>query len=132
MARLGMLVDLNRCVGCGACALACKSENNTPSRAGGQGHNWADFIMKTEGTFPDTVHVAMPVMCNHCTDAPCVTACSVAPKAMYKSPDGITLHDPDLCIGCRRCQQACPYSESELGEESMHGETYSCMPLLVR
>ena len=52
MAKMGMVIDLARCVGCGACAFACKAENNTRDRAGGQSYNWADFIMKTEGAFP--------------------------------------------------------------------------------
>ena len=85
MARLGMVIDLQRCVGCGACAFACKAENNTRSRADGQSFNWADFVMKTEGTFPDTTHWVMPVLCNHCTDAPCVKVCPVTPKAMFKT-----------------------------------------------
>lgn len=125
MARFGMVVDLGRCVGCSACALACKAENNTRTRTGGQSHNWLDFLLETEGVFPDTVHTAMPVMCNHCTDAPCVTVCPVKPKAMFKTPDGVTMHDPDLCIGCRLCQMACPYSAEELDEKSLEGETYS-------
>lgn len=125
MARFGMVIDLQRCVGCGACAFACKAENNTGARADGQSHNWADFVLKTEGTFPDTVHTVMPVLCNHCTDAPCVNVCPVTPKAMFKTPEGVTMHDPDLCIGCRMCQNACPYSNVELDEKSLDGETYS-------
>ena len=93
MARLGMVIDLQRCVGCGACAFACKAENNTRTRANGQSFNWADFVMKTEGTFPNVTHWVMPVLCNHCTDAPCVKACPVKPKAMFKTPEGITMHD---------------------------------------
>ena len=125
MARLGMVIDLARCVGCGACAFACKAENNTRNRAGGQSYNWADFLMKTEGTFPNVTHWVMPVLCNHCTDAPCVAACPVTPKAMYKTPEGITMHDDELCIGCRKCQSACPYSHRTLGDESLNGEAYS-------
>lgn len=125
MARFGMVVDLQRCVGCGACALACKAENNTRTRSGGQSHNWLDFLLRTEGAFPSTVHTAMPVMCNHCSDAPCVTVCPVTPKAMFKTPDGVTMHDPNLCIGCRLCQNACPYSAHELDQTSLEGETYS-------
>ena len=125
MARLGMVIDLQRCVGCGACAFACKAENNTRSRADGQSFNWADFVMKTEGTFPDTTHWVMPVLCNHCTDAPCVKVCPVTPKAMFKTPDGITMHNDDYCIGCRACQYACPYSVANLTDASHNGEAYS-------
>ena len=125
MARYGMVIDLQKCVGCGACAFACKAENNTRNRADGQSYNWADFVMKTEGIFPNAVHVVMPVLCNHCTDAPCVAACPVTPKAVYKTPEGITMNDNERCIGCRLCQQACPYSNVELGKESLAGETYS-------
>jgi Fe-S-cluster-containing dehydrogenase component len=125
MARLGMVIDLQRCVGCGACAFACKAENNTRDRADGQSFNWADFVMKTEGTFPTTTHWVIPVLCNHCSDAPCVKVCPARPPAMTKTPGGITMHNSDDCIGCRMCQYACPYSHATLGEESLNGESYS-------
>ena len=123
--RFGMVIDLQRCVGCGACAFACKAENNTRDRADGQSFNWADFVMKTEGTFPNVSHWVMPVLCNHCTDAPCVAACPVEPKVMYKTPEGVTMHDHERCIGCRMCQNACPYSVTELGAASLDGQEYS-------
>jgi Fe-S-cluster-containing dehydrogenase component len=68
----------------------------------------------------------MPVLCNHCSDAPCIKICPGNPekagnpprskpyKALFKTPEGITLHDPELCIGCGDCQKACPYSHEKL------------------
>jgi Fe-S-cluster-containing dehydrogenase component len=116
-----MVIDLQKCVGCGACALACKTENNTAGRNFGQAHNWADFQNETSGKFPNTKYTARPVLCNHCSNAPCVKACPVTPKAMYKTKDGITMHNDERCIGCRACQQACPYSKMEVkgGETSV-------------
>ena len=110
MPRFGMVIDLQRCVGCGACALACKAENNTRNRADGQSHNWADFVMKTEGTFPNTAHWVMPVLCNHCSEAPCVENCPVTPKAMFKTPEGVTMHDHGAVHRLPALPEACPYS----------------------
>jgi Fe-S-cluster-containing dehydrogenase component len=133
-----MVIDLAKCNGCGACAFACKAENNTPDRADGQSFNWAGFLMHTKGRFPDTRHVVMPVLCNHCSDAPCVKSCPGNPKkagegnpfkAMFKTPEGITLHDPELCIGCGECQKACPYSNPNPGASSLDGAAYSVISL---
>ena len=112
-----MLIDLQKCVGCGACAIACKTENNTPDRAKGQTFNWADFIYKTEGKFPKVNFTTMPVLCNHCTDAPCVQACPVTPKAMHKHKNGMIIHNQERCIGCRLCQGACPYSTQDVDKD---------------
>ena len=138
MTRLGMVIDLARCVGCGACAFACKAENNTRTRGNGQSFNWADFVMHTEGSFPNVTHVVMPVLCNHCSEAPCITVCPGNPKkagpgrpykALFKTPEGITLHDPELCVGCGDCQKKCPYSHEKLGPSSLEGDSYSVISL---
>lgn len=115
--KLAMVIDLQKCVGCGACAIACKTENNTQDRTKGQTFNWADFIIETEGKFPDLRYTSRPVLCNHCSDAPCVKACPVTPKAMHKNKNGITMHNNKRCIGCRSCQEACPYSVEDVEKE---------------
>jgi len=122
MTQYAMVIDLRKCVGCGACALACKTENNTALRRNGQTFNWADFLHETTGKFPDTRYRTIPVLCNHCSDAPCVDACPVEPKAMYKTADGITMVNHERCIGCRACQKACPYSMEEVKRDGEYGE----------
>lgn len=118
MARYGMVIDLQKCVGCGACALACKTENNTQNSGGGQTFNWADFTYREGGKFPNVKYAAIPVLCNQCSNAACVEACPVKPeKAMFKTPEGITMHNDERCIGCRKCQRACPYSARDVGKE---------------
>lgn len=115
MAKYGMAIKLNACVGCGACAIACKTENNTEHQQGGTKFNWADFLAFTTGNFPVVQHKVIPVLCNHCTNAPCVAACPVTPdKAMFKTPEGITMHNDSRCIGCQACQNACPYSSTDV------------------
>lgn len=114
MPQYGMVIDLLKCAGCGACGLACKTENNTADRKDGQSHNWADYLIEVKGTYPNVTYTNYPVLCNHCSNAPCVDACPVEPKAMYKTADGITMHNDERCIGCLACQDACPYSVEDL------------------
>ena len=109
--RYGMVIDLHRCVGCAACDIACKSENNVPDD-----HHWSNHIVETTGTFPNTRFRYIPTLCNHCDNAPCVTNCPTT--AMYKSDDGLTLHAPEKCIGCRLCQLACPYGVIYFNEDA--------------
>lgn len=120
MTQYAMVIDLQKCVSCGACALACKTENNTGLRRNGQTHNFCDFIYTTEGTFPELKHTTLPVQCNHCSNAPCVEACPVEPKAMFKTPEGLTMHNDERCIGCRSCQEACPYSLDEVVDDNSY------------
>ncbi|MDD2383594.1 MAG: 4Fe-4S dicluster domain-containing protein [Sulfurospirillaceae bacterium] len=100
--KYGMIIDLHRCVGCGACNLACKSENNTPV-----GIDWASHKIETYGVFPKVTYTHTPTLCNHCEDAPCVRVCPT--HAMHKTEEGFVVHDPSICIGCKSCMLADPY-----------------------
>jgi molybdopterin-containing oxidoreductase family iron-sulfur binding subunit len=113
--RWGMVIDLHRCVGCSACDIACKRENNVP-----HSFAWSNHILETRGTFPDTQWRYIPTMCNHCTDAPCIANCPTT--AMRKSEDGLTLHEVDLCIGCRACQLSCPYGAIYYNDDKPHAD----------
>ncbi len=100
--KLGMVIDLQRCTGCGGCIISCISENNIQT-----GVTWAKKISKTVGKFPNVRMEFIPTLCNHCEKAPCVRACPT--KAMHKGDGNITAHDTEKCFGCRTCKMMCPY-----------------------
>lgn len=115
MAKYGMVIDLQKCVGCGVCAITCKSENNIPD-----GIFWGHYISRFEGKYPNVKQTFIPTLCNHCTKAACVAACPVDPKVMHKSSDGLTIHDSERCIGCRSCEKACPYGQVSFNAVDPH------------
>jgi Fe-S-cluster-containing dehydrogenase component/formate-dependent nitrite reductase membrane component NrfD len=100
--RYGFVIDNRRCIGCHACSVACKAENQVPL---GVFRTWVRCVDK--GEFPDTRRHFQVTRCNHCDRPPCVAVCPVA--AMYRRSDGIVDFDPSRCIGCKACMQACPY-----------------------
>ncbi|MXW88539.1 MAG: 4Fe-4S dicluster domain-containing protein, partial [Acidimicrobiaceae bacterium] len=110
MTRWGMVIDAARCVGCQACTVACKTENQSPLDAW-----YAPVIEWEEGEFPDATLNYLPVLCNHCEDAPCVTACPSG--ALTRRDDGIVMADEDVCIGSRACMTACPYGALHFFED---------------
>ncbi|HRF59391.1 MAG TPA: 4Fe-4S dicluster domain-containing protein [Fimbriimonadaceae bacterium] len=102
MARMSMLIDLTRCIGCDACTVACKQENGTPFDV-----FFARVLNVEAGDYPDVMRLYIPVLCNHCEDPPCLKACPN--KAIVKRQDGIVLIDQDRCRGTGACVSACPY-----------------------
>ena len=126
-----MAIDLRKCVGCGACGLACKTENNTEYERDGRKYNWADFLTKTTGTWDSGTlkFQVIPVLCNHCTNAPCVEICPTDPKAIYKTEDGITMTNNARCIGDQLCQLACPYSSKNVDTEEVQYSVLTMNPL---
>lgn len=119
--RYAMFVDLKRCIGCRACSVACKSENEVPLKVFRTTVHYLDT-----GKYPNAKRYLARVLCNHCSNPPCVKACPVKPikaaytrpdgikvtyekKATYQRPDGTVLVDYDRCIGCHMCVLKCPY-----------------------
>ncbi|MEM9682123.1 MAG: 4Fe-4S dicluster domain-containing protein [Pseudomonadota bacterium] len=121
--KLGLVIDLDICVGCHACAVNCKEWNS-----GGHSSPLTDYdpygndptgvwfnrihsfeVIDDEG---DNRTVHFPKSCLHCDDAPCVTVCPTG--ASYKrEEDGIVLVNAETCIGCKLCSWACPYGARE-------------------
>jgi len=130
-----MAIDVNRCIGCGLCAKACKLENHVPEGpsyfrtwierylikrpATGSGEMRGEVLVDSpnggmEG-FADSpvpreeiLHsFFVPKLCNLCRHSPCAQVCPVG--ATFDTPDGAVLVDPKYCIGCGFCIQACPY-----------------------
>ncbi len=108
--QYGFVINQETCIGCHACTVACKSENDVP--VGGFRTN-VKYV--ESGKFPTVRRSFLVQRCNHCTNAPCVTICPV--NALTKRPDGIVDVDRDACIGCRACMQACPYDALYLNED---------------
>ena len=109
--QYGFVIDQRKCIGCHACTVACKAENEVPV---GKFRTWVKYVEK--GTFPSVKRHFTVLRCNHCDAAPCVTICPV--NALSKRPDAIVDLDRDQCIGCRACMQACPYDALYLNEET--------------
>lgn len=110
MTKLGMVIDLSRCVGCHTCANACKMSNNVP-----MGMLWnrvltdGDEVLDgAQGTYPNLTRTYVPLACQHCENPACQKVCPTG--ATYKDDKGRVEIDYDKCIGCRFCMAACPYN----------------------
>ncbi len=101
--RWAMVIDQQKCVGCSACTVACKSENKLPP-----GVVYRPVLEEEIGNYPNVSRRFTPRPCMQCDNPPCVGVCPVG--ATYKRPDGIVEIDYERCIGCRYCITACPYS----------------------
>lgn len=105
-----MVIDLDRCIGCQTCTVACKSENNVAEG------NWWNRVLTVGGEgvdvaggeYPNVALHFLPLMCQQCDNAPCVKVCPVS-GTYRREKDGTVQIRFDRCIGCRYCLAACPY-----------------------
>jgi Fe-S-cluster-containing dehydrogenase component len=119
--KWNLIVDIARCNNCRVCFLAVKDEhigNDFPGYAAAQpaqGHNWLEIRRHERGRLPIVDAHFMPVMCNHCDDAPCMKAAKDG--AVRKRDDGIVIIDPEKAKGQKQIVEACPYGAISWNEE---------------
>jgi len=119
--KWNLIVDVARCDNCRNCFLATKDEhigNDFPGYAAAQpkhGHSWVDIRRQERGRWPVVEAHFMPVMCNHCDEAPCMKA--ARDGAITKRPDGIVIIDPEKSKGQKAIVDACPYGAIYWNEE---------------
>jgi Fe-S-cluster-containing dehydrogenase component len=106
-----MAIDLDRCLRCQACVVACAAENNVAPGGADAGRSrpihWMDVLWPGAGS-AELPGEPLPIPCMHCEQPECVKVCPVG--ATYRGDDGIVVQVWDRCIGCRYCMLACPYS----------------------
>ena len=109
MAHKTIVTDLNRCVGCLGCIVACKTVNDV--RVGSFRNKvlrQGPFPREEGGNWPDIDMYFLPVSCQHCASPECVTVCPTGASHINEE-DGTVQIDRDQCIGCGACLSACPY-----------------------
>lgn len=127
MARWGMVIDLDKCMGCQACTIACWAENNVPhgspkEQALKREIYWNKVIAVSEGEYPNVKVEVIPMPCMHCDDAPCVRVCPA--RATYRRADGIVVQDFRRCLGCKYCIAACPYGARSFNYKEQEEQKY--------
>lgn len=110
--KWAIAVDVDKCTGCQACVLACQVENNVPLNTQdryerNRSISWIRVERYWEGEFPDIKARFIPIMCQHCDNAPCEPVCPVF--ATYHNAEGMNVQIYNRCVGTRYCANGCPY-----------------------
>ena len=149
--QYGMIIDIDRCVGCHACTIACKAEWEVPTQFN---RNWV-YRLGPSQTSSGMAYTYYPGLCNHCKEPSCVPVCPADPVSMtmkdaktgktvtievaatWKDPfNGTVQIDTERCIGCGACRDACPYGaryiNEELKDDNSDGKADKCTYCMPR
>ena len=119
--QIGISFDVNRCVQCHACEVACKSANDVEP-----GVKWRRVVSVWGGEYPKVTNKPLSLACRHCGDPPCRSACPEG--AIFKrAEDGVVLVDRDKCIGCHTCFDACPFGIPQYGQDGRMQKCHLCL-----
>ena len=116
MPRYGMAIDLDKCVRCRTCFVVCKVMHDIPNQfESGNRYTRFRFIEPEIGAYPNVRRHFLPVHCMQCEKPACVAVCPE--KALIRQENGLIAYDPEKCIGCEACVEACPYNARYINEQ---------------
>lgn len=126
MRQLSIMIDLDRCIGCKTCIVACRNHHGLVDHKNDMPEDMAHYLRvesRLEGTFPNLKEDSWVVMCQHCRKTPCAKACDQG--AIRKDEQtGIVLIDREKCNGCGECLKKCPYNVIQLNKKD--GFAHKC------
>ena len=124
--QYGFYINIDRCVQCHACEVACKVHNEIEF-----GIRWRKVVGIWAGQYPDLTNRTISYACMHCGEPNCAAECP-ALAITKRREDGIVVGDPDACIGCRLCAESCPFGAPQYGEDGKMQKCDLCVDRIVQ
>jgi anaerobic dimethyl sulfoxide reductase subunit B (iron-sulfur subunit) len=119
--QLGFYINAKRCVQCHSCQVACKAVHDVEL-----GPSWRKVLNYWEGDFPKVTNRTISISCFHCEKPACLAICP-AGAISKRAEDGVVVVDKNECVGCRSCEQACPYGAPQFGKDGKMQKCDLCL-----